>query len=195
MRTGRVSGWRAGLGRSGRERGGAERPAGRAQGRGKASWLAPALLSTALLLALAAQRGGGWHPAVSSAASCAPLAGAEPVAVTVRATDGGENRGTGYQTREGEVLAPLRGLVERAAKLYWDDAGRTVTLLGPRDVVSVHFRGDRVETSFAVLNGEVIAAHAVWCAGQVYLPAELVAGVLRLDTAWPSARSLELAPR
>ncbi|OTA40155.1 MAG: hypothetical protein A6D92_22485 [Symbiobacterium thermophilum] len=93
---------------------------------------------------------------------------------------------TGYLFRNGEALIPVQGLVERTGRIYWDESGQTVTLLGPRDVLSVHVPGGRAETRIAVLNGEVIAAHAVRCEEQVYLPADLVATVLHLEVAVPS---------
>lgn len=145
--------------------------------------------------ALVPRLGGGLGAAGSPEAGCAPLAGLTPVAVAVRGTGGSLHRGTGYTSPEGEALVPLRGLVDRAAHVYWDESGRTVSLLGPDDVLSVHFRGARAEARSAVLNGEVITAHAVFCDGQVYLPVGLVAAVLHLEVEQPSAEALHLSPR
>lgn len=147
---------------------------------------APVLVPALLAFGAAALCGGGLIASVAPAAGCPPLAGAQPVAVTARAAGGDAHGVTGYLFRNGEALIPVRGLVERTGRIYWDESGQTVTLLGPRDVLSVHVPGGRAETRIAVLNGEVIAAHAVRCEEQVYLPADLVATVLHLEVAVPS---------
>jgi len=145
------------------------------------------LLGSALLVlgALVQVSGGGLRAAGDPDTACAPLSGMAPVAVAVRGADGSLHTAAGYASGEGALLVPVRGLVERAAPVYWDETGRTVSLLGPQDVLSVHFRGDRVETRLAVLNGEAVATHAVLCAGQVYLPADLVSAVLDLEVVRP----------
>ncbi len=160
-------------------------------------WLVPGLLVLGAVAALlwGGPRAAGSAASGSAAGVCAPLSGMEPVAVKIEGESGSIHEATGYAAPEGEVLVPLRGLVEHAAPVYWDEFGRTVSLLGPQDVLSVHFRGDRVETRAAVLNGEVIATRAVRCERQVYLPAELVSAVLHLEVVLHPAADLRLAPR
>lgn len=162
-------------------------PAGRGGGlRTAPRWVA--------LLALGAAVLGGGTPTGSPApaAGCPPLAEAEPLTVTVRGKDGRAYGATGYRLGNGQALVPVRGLLEGAGPTYWDEPGQTVSLLGPRDVLSVHFRGGRAEARTAILNGKPVAVYAVRCGAQVFLPADLAAAVLQLDLAGPYNGRVEL---
>ncbi|MBP2019626.1 hypothetical protein J2Z79_003068 [Symbiobacterium terraclitae] len=151
------------------------------------------LLLGGLLTAVAHHRSASGQ----GGAPCAPLAGWQAVTVTARSAWGGARTGTGYRTDGGGVVVPLGELAEPLLSgrgLYWDGERRTVSLLGPDDVLSVHFPPGRESVERAVLNGAVIPLRAVLCGEQVYLPVEHLAAVLDLEVVWTGSDSLRLAP-
>lgn|GEM_PF-3013043 len=129
---------------------------------------------------------------------CAPLDGWQVVTVSAETADGGMRSETGFRTAGENVVVPLTRLVEAYLSgrgPYWDDERRTVSLLGPSDVLSVHFPPGRQAVDQAVLNGEVIPLEAVMCGEQVYLPVDRLAAVLDLEVVWMGPDSLRLVPR
>jgi len=129
---------------------------------------------------------------------CAPLAGWGAVTVTAQGAGGEDRRKTGFRSFAEEVVVPLRELAEPflpGRGLYWDEARRTVSLLGPDDVLSVHFPPGRESVDRAVLNGAVIPVRAVLCGEQVYLSLEHLAAVLDLEVVWTGPDSIRVAPR
>ncbi|MEW8979006.1 MAG: hypothetical protein AB2385_11405 [Symbiobacterium sp.] len=160
--------------------------------RNLALWLTRVALlggTAALLLGgLLAAFGSAEREPGAGGATCASLQGLAAVAVTMRGPDGAEQRATGYGTANpADVLLPVQGLVEpylAGRGVYWDGARRTASLLGERDVLSVHFPAGRDAVDKAVLNGTVVPARSVLCGGRLYLPAGLLAPMLNLEVEW-----------
>jgi len=160
-------------------------------------WVAP-LLIIGLFIGL------GWReePTGAETDSCVALARAQPVRVGVRDPNGpaaAASTQTGYLAPEGEVLIPLRGLIEPFVKgplgIYWDGTAHTLSLLGPTDVLSVHFPAGKSVSERAILNGEAVPMRAVACGDQFYLSGSHLASLLQLEISADGEGAIWLAPR
>lgn len=160
----------------------------------------------ALLLMAGVMAGLGWRGSLwARDGRCEGLMGLRPVAVAVADAPGAAvqqaaaRTGIAYRDLEGDLLIPLRGLVEPFVQgplgIYWDEATATLSLLGPEDVLSVHFPEGEAVRERGILNGEAVSLRAVACGEQFYLSGSLLGDLLHLDLVAADDGQVWLAPR
>lgn len=131
--------------------------------------------------------------------TCEQMREGEPVQVVAEGAKGVTRRALGYQLPgTDQLLLPAQQLaaafVESPVGVIWERESRTGTLLGPVEVLSVHFPAGEEQARHGILSGERIPLQAVLCGDQFYLELARFRSLLQLQSSWEKDGSLRLLP-